>query len=106
MKRATYDGVLTKTDDPIQFDKADGDSGIVTGYCSKWWEVDSYLETTAPGSFAKTISERGPKSGADRILFRYEHDITVGKHLDITEDDTGPRIEAEVIDDGQWGTVL
>lgn len=106
MKRTTYEGTLYKHDDPIGFEKADGESGIVTGYCSKWWEVDSYLETTAPGSFAKTIAERGPKSGADRILFRYEHDITVGKHLDITEDQTGPRIEAEVIDDGQWGTVL
>lgn len=106
MKRASYDGLLTKTDDPITFEQADGESGIVTGYCSKWWEVDSYLEATAPGSFSRTIAERGPKSGADRILFRYEHDVTVGKHLDISEDETGPRIEAEVIDDGQWGTVL
>lgn len=106
MKRSTYDGMLFKHDDPIAFEKADADSGIVTGYCSKWWEVDSYLETTAPGSFTKTIAERGPKSGTDRIIFRYEHDVTVGKHLDITEDETGPHIEAEVIDDGQWGTVL
>jgi HK97 family phage prohead protease len=106
MKRATYDGVLTKQHDPIGFEKADAESGILSGYCSKWWEVDSYLETTAPGSFSKTISERGPKSGADRMLFRYEHEWTVGKHLDITEDETGPKIEAFVSDDGNWGTTL
>jgi len=106
MKHTTYDGVLTKQHDPIGFEKADAESGILSGYCSKWWEVDGYLEATSPGSFVKTIAERGPKSGANRVLFRYEHEWTVGKHVDITEDATGPHIEAFVSDDGNWGTTL
>ena len=70
MKRTTYDGLLTKTESPLAFTKADGDAGELDGYASKWWEVDSYGECTAPGSFAKSIAERGP-TGTDRILFRY-----------------------------------
>lgn len=81
-------------------------SGHLEGYASKFWEVDGYMECTAPGSFARTIAERGPKSGTDRILFRYEHEMTIGKHIDIAEDDIGMRIEALVVDDGQWGTAL
>jgi HK97 family phage prohead protease len=105
MKRTTYDGVLTKTESPQTFTKADGEVGALEGYASKWWEVDSYGECTAPGCFAKSIVERGPK-GADRILFRYEHMVTCGKHTDIEEDQTGLRISAAISDDGQDGTRL
>jgi HK97 family phage prohead protease len=105
MKRTTYDGFLTKTDAPQVFTKADGDTGTLEGYASKFWEVDSYGEFTIPGAFARSITERGPK-GADRILFRYEHMTTVGKHLELEEDDVGLRIKAQISDDGQDGTRL
>jgi HK97 family phage prohead protease len=105
VKRQTYDGFLTKTDAPLAFTKADGDSGTLEGYASKWWEVDSYGEFTIPGAFTKSITERGPK-GADRILFRYEHMTTVGKHIEMEEDDVGLRIKAQISDDGSDGTRL
>ena len=105
MKRTTYDGFLTKTEAPQAFTKADGDSGTLEGYASKFWEVDSYGEFTIPGAFARSITERGPK-GADRILFRYEHMTTVGKHLEMEEDEVGLRIKAQISDDGSDGTRL
>lgn len=106
MKRTSYDGTLTKQYDPVPFTKADGEQGLVTGYASKFWEVDSYGECTAPGCFAKSISERGPKSDRNRILFRYEHQHTIGKHTDLSEDGVGLQIEAKVSDDGNWGTTF
>ena len=105
MKRTTYDGFLTKTEAPQSFLKADGETGILEGYASKFWEVDSYGEFTIPGAFARSIAERGPE-GADRILFRYEHMTTVGKHLEMEEDDVGLRITAQISDDGADGTRL
>lgn len=101
-RRASYDGVLTKQRDPLEA-KASGEQGILTGYASKWWVVDSYAEATAPGSFAETIAQRGPK-GADRILLRYEHLTTIGTHRVLTEDETGLAIEGHISDDGMDGT--
>lgn len=85
--------------------KAKGDQGVLFGHASKWWVVDSYGECTAPGCFANTIAERGPQ-GADRTLYRYEHEITVGKPTVLKEDADGLYIEAKISDDGMWGTAL
>lgn len=105
-KRENYDlPLLTKQDQPQPITKSSAAKGILGGYASKWWEVDSYGECTAPGCFTKSITERGP-AGSDRILFRYEHMVTVGKHTEMVEDETGLRIEAFVSDDGQDGTRL
>lgn len=103
-RRSTYDGILTKQRDPLEV-KADAEQGILTGYASKYWVVDSYGEVTAPGSFAKTISERGPQ-GANRILLRYEHEHTIGTHTRMAEDAAGLNIEAKVSADGQWGSAV
>lgn len=104
-RRSTYDGLLTKSRDPLEF-KADAEHGILTGHTTKWWVVDSYAETTAPGSFAQTIAQRGPASGKNRILLRYEHEHTIGTHQTLTEDALGVAIEAKVSDDGQWGSAV
>jgi HK97 family phage prohead protease len=106
MKRPTLDGVLTKQDAPIDLVKADGAKGEVEGYATKWWKVDSYGEFTIPGSFTKTIAERGPKADHNRIHFRYEHMVTVGKHLELDEDSTGVPLVAFISDDGADGTRL
>lgn len=95
---------LTKAMSPLEM-KADAGSGQVSGYASKWWVVDGYGEVTAPGCFAQSIKDRGP-DGANRIVFRYEHEHTVGNHTKMVEDGDGLYIEAHVVDDGQWGTVL
>jgi HK97 family phage prohead protease len=96
----------TKQDDPLTFTKADGDKGELEGYASIFYKVDSYGEFTVPGAFAKSIAERGPKAARNRIHFRYEHEHTVGKHLDMVEDDKGLAISAFVSDDGMWGSTL
>jgi HK97 family phage prohead protease len=106
MKRPNYDGVLTKADAPRPFTKADGEKGELAGYASKFWEVDSYGECTAPGCFAKSITDRGPKAERNRIHLRYEHYVTVGKHTALEEDETGLKIEGFVSDDGMDGSRL
>ena len=101
-RRTTYDGQLTKRRDPLEV-RADGEQGILTGYASKYWVVDSYAEATAPGAFAETISQRGPR-GSNRILLRYEHETTIGTHRSMAEDAAGLVIEGHVSDDGMDGT--
>lgn len=103
---AEYDSgkTLTKANAPVEM-KADADKGIFTGYASKFWVVDSYGEVTAPGAFARSITERGP-AGADRIPVRYEHYQTIGKHTAMTEDTVGLLVEGFISDDGQFGTVV
>lgn len=103
-RRSSYDGILTKSRDPLDV-KADSDKGLLTGYASKFWVVDSYAEATAPGAFAETIAQRGP-AGANRILLRYEHEHTIGTHTAMAEDSAGLNIEAKVSDDGMWGSTV
>jgi HK97 family phage prohead protease len=96
---------VTKDLDPLPI-KADGGEGVLSGYASVYWVVDSYGECTAPGSFTRSVAERGPK-GSNRIPFRYEHEHTIGTHTAIDTADThGLAIEAQVVDDGMYGTVL
>lgn len=102
-RRTSYNGTLTKQRDPLELRAAKPEQGLLDGYASKWWTVDSYAEATAPGAFATTIQQRGP-SGADRILLRYEHQVTIGKHTAMAEDATGLLIEALVSNDGMDGT--
>ena len=106
LRREQYAGAatLTKALDPTPIDDSTAD-GLLTGYASKFWVIDSYGECTSPGCFAQSIKERGP-AGANRIPFRYEHQWTIGNHTKMEEDGVGLKIEAKIVDDGQWGTVL
>lgn len=103
-RRPSYDGLLTKALDPLAF-RADAAKGALSGYLSKWWVVDSYGEFTVPGCFAKSIAERGP-AGANRIVLRYEHEYTVGVFTTLREDDAGLYCEAQISDDGMYGSLL
>src|SRR4030095_8184305 len=104
-RRTSYDGLLTKAQDPVSF-KAEPESGILSGYASLWYVVDSYGEFTVPGAFARSIAERGPESSTPRIVFRLEHEYTIGTHTKMLEDEKGLYIEAQIADDGMYGTVL
>lgn len=106
LRRSAYQqaATLTKSLDPLEL-KADAEKGLLSGYASRFWVVDSYGECTAPGCFAQSITERGPK-GANRIPIRYEHEHTIGTHTVMAEDATGLSIEGQIVDDGMWGTVL
>lgn len=104
-RRQTSDGFLTKALDPLAF-KANAEQGVLSGYASKFWVVDSYGEATAPGAFQKSITERGPKSDTPRVLLRYEHEYTIGTHTALSEDASGLAIEAKISDDGMYGTAV
>lgn len=91
--------------DPIHLKAAKPDTGYLAGYASKFWVVDSYGETVAPGCFQTSIAERGP-DGANRIILRHEHGPVVGVATKMAEDAEGLDVEAFVKDDGQGGSAL
>lgn len=104
--RARRDDLPIATSDAPEAIKADPEQGIFTGYLSRFWVVDAYAEATAPGCFARTILERGPKANRPRIHLRYEHEWTVGKWLDLHEDAIGLFTEGQIADDGLYGSAL
>src|SRR5687767_5755684 len=88
-RAAPSDAVLTKDLDPAPLTRADGETGLISGYDSRWWVVDSYGECTAPGCFAVSIRDRGPKAATPRIVLRYEHMDTIGTYREMDEDGDG-----------------
>jgi HK97 family phage prohead protease len=72
--------------------------GIVTGYFSKFNNVDSDGDIIRPGAFAKTISEQGPNSALPRIkhLMNHEPSQPLGKLLSLTEDSYGLAYESQI----------
>ena len=105
-RAAPPNAVLTKDLAPEPLTKTRADDGVLEGYSTRWWVVDSYGEFTIPGAFSKSIAERGPKSANPKIVLRYEHEHTIGTHTEMVEDETGVRIAAKISDDGMWGTAL
>lgn len=72
--------------------------GIVTGYFSKFNNVDGDGDIIRPGAFAKTISEQGPNSALPRIkhLMNHEPSQPLGKLLSLTEDSYGLAYESQI----------
>jgi HK97 family phage prohead protease len=72
--------------------------GIVTGYFSKFNNVDSDGDIMKPGAFTKTISEQGPQSAQPRIKHLLNHDpsLPLGKLLTLKEDSYGLYYESQV----------
>jgi HK97 family phage prohead protease len=72
--------------------------GIVTGYFSKFNNVDADGDIIRPGAFAKTISEQGPNSALPRIkhLMNHEPSQPLGKLLSLTEDSYGLAYESQI----------
>jgi HK97 family phage prohead protease len=72
--------------------------GIVTGYFSKFNNVDSDGDIMKPGAFTKTISEQGPASTQPRIKHLLNHDPSqpLGKLLTLKEDEYGLYYESQV----------
>lgn len=77
---------------------ADQKQGIVTGYFSRFNNVDSDGDIIRPGAFAKTIKEQGPKSQQPRIKHLLNHDPSqpLGKLLNLKEDNTGLLYESQI----------
>lgn len=75
----------------------DGIAGVVSGYSSTFWAVDSYFTAMHPDAFTRTLAER-----EDRIPVLYGHDSE--RNIGVPDvqriDEKGLYIEVEVFDDG------
>lgn len=80
------------------FKDADVKKGIVTGYFSKFDNVDSDGDVIRKGAFAKTISENGPQSNQPRIKHLQNHNPSqpLGKILSLKEDNNGLLYESQI----------
>ena len=78
----------------------DVNNGIVTGYFSKFGNIDRDEDVIMQGAFTKSIQERGPKSNKPEIAFLWQHDMykPLGKLIDLREDSYGLYFEAKVSD--------
>jgi HK97 family phage prohead protease len=94
----------------LRFDEPETGAPLISGYMLRWdeWaEINNMLEghffeRFQKGAFSKTIRE-SLKRG--QVLFQHGQDGRVGQKpiarlLDIQEDETGPRYEAELLDAG------
>ena len=72
--------------------------GIVTGYFSKFNNVDADGDIIRRGAFAKTIAEQGPGSKHPRIKHLLNHDPSspLGVIKSLTEDDYGLAYESQI----------
>ena len=104
-RAAPSSAILTKDLAPEPFTKADGETGVLDGYITRYWVVDSYGEVTAPGSFTRSMADRGP-DGADRTFLRYEHEHTIGKITAMSDDALSVKVSAKISDDGMFGSAV
>jgi HK97 family phage prohead protease len=76
---------------------ADEKTGIVTGYCSMFGNIDSDNDMIMHGAFSKTIQERGPGSAKPRIKHLWQHDSwqPIGVPTLMKEDDRGLYFETQ-----------
>lgn len=72
--------------------------GIVTGYFSKFNNVDGDGDIIRPGAFTKTIKEQGPQSSLPRIKHLLNHDpsLPLGVLKSLTEDNYGLAYESQI----------
>jgi len=90
----------------IEYRAAEADlkdaEGVVAGYLSTFWVVDSYGTAFAPNAFDKTVRERG-----DKLFLLYQHDpgAAIGRLSNVEIDSIGLRHESQIVDDGAEGTV-
>lgn len=72
----------------------------VSGYFSKFGNMDRDRDVIMQGAFAKTIQERGPKSSKPEIAYLLQHDSwkPLGKLLELKEDSYGLYFEAQISD--------
>lgn len=76
----------------------DPKQGIVTGYFSKFNNVDSDGDIIRPGAFTKTIKENGPQSSLPRIKHLLNHDpsLPLGVLKSLVEDNYGLAYESQI----------
>jgi len=76
----------------------DSVKGVVTGYLSRFGNVDAHNDIMASGCYSKSIQENGPQSAKPRIHYLWNHsDKVVGKFTELREDNFGLYFEAQII---------
>lgn len=77
----------------------DTKSRIITGYASKFGNIDYHGDMMMPGAFTKTITERGV-NGKNQIWFLHNHSSAnpLGKPTVLKEDGFGLYFEAPIVE--------
>lgn len=83
---------------PASIKDVDGKQGIVTGYFSKFDNVDADGDIIRKGAFAKSIMETGPASTQPRIKHLLNHNTNqpLGAITSLSEDAFGLAYESQV----------
>jgi len=91
-------GIQYKSTDAVIKD-LDRKTGVVTGYFSKFDNIDADQDIIVKGAFAKSIMENGPNSSKPRIMHLYQHDMRkpLGKPEVLREDDEGLYFESKIV---------
>lgn len=80
-------------DAPLEI-KALSEDGSFEGYGSVFNEVDAYGERVAPGAFAQSIREKGPKGVA--LLWQHNAREPIGVYTEMREDDRGLYVKGKL----------
>lgn len=77
------------------------EEGVISGYASRFDEVDSYGDIIAKGAFAKSLKKSGPV----RVKMLYGHDTQklVGKWTKLEEDKVGLAATGQIFKNLQLG---
>lgn len=89
-------GKAISADHKIQVDV---DNRIIEGYLAVFGVRDSYGTTAVKGCFAKSLNDRGPKSGAkNKIIHLWMHNPCepIGQYTELEEDNYGLRFKMAV----------
>lgn len=85
----------------------DGKKGIVSGYFSKFGNVDRHNDIMAKGCYAKSIAENGPQAKG-RIAHLWSHSSyePIGKLQELNEDDFGLYFVSKIVDSAKGRDVM
>ena len=95
------------SDSEMLIKDVDGKAGIVTGYLSRFGNVDAHNDIMAKGCYSKSIQENGPR-GKGRIAHLWSHSSyePIGKLQELREDDFGLYFESKLVNSTKGRDVL
>lgn len=91
---------LNSLDSPLEFKFVEsGSGGRISGYGSKFGEVDQGADTVVAGAYAKSLKARG----MPKMLFQHDPSQPLGAWVDVKEDDVGLAVEGDLCLDCRAG---
>ncbi len=81
--------------------RANIDGPGFSGHASRFWNVDSWWTAMKPGSFKKTIAERGDKIP---VLWQHWSDAPIGRPTELKEDRIGLAFNATITEASTYGS--